>query len=65
MAAQKDETFYYNDNGKPAGPFDLATMGAKVTEGKIMPDTLVWKSGTPDWVPARQLPEIGGLIEVR
>jgi hypothetical protein len=63
FADQENETFYYNDHGKPAGPFDLATMGAKVAEGAVTADTLVWKSGTPNWVPARQLPEIGGLIE--
>ena len=50
--------FFYDDGGKPAGPFDLAGLQAKVVAGAIGPTTLVWKSGTPNWVAAKDLAEI-------
>jgi hypothetical protein len=50
--------FFYDDGGKPAGPFDLAGLEAKVAGGAIGPGTLVWKSGTPNWVAAKDLAEI-------
>jgi hypothetical protein len=54
--------FFYNDNGKPVGPVPLSEIQAKIASGVIKPDTLVWKSGTPSWVPAKELPEIAALL---
>ena len=42
--------FFYSENGKPVGPVTLAEIQAKIASGTITPDTLVWKSGTPNWV---------------
>lgn len=50
--------FFYADNGKAVGPLSLVDLRAKVAAGAIGPATLVWKSGTPNWVPA------GGLAEL-
>ena len=50
--------YYYSDNGKPVGPITLAEMQAKWATKTITPDTLVWKIGTPNWVPAKELTEI-------
>ena len=62
--------YYYNDNGKQAGPFSADEIKQKMAAGIITPDTLVWKSGTPSWVAAKTLPEFasaggsgsGGLV---
>jgi hypothetical protein len=54
--------FFYSANGKPVGPLSIAEIQAKITAGEIKPDTLVWKSGTPSWVPAKDLPQIASLL---
>ena len=50
--------YFYSENGKPIGPFSLSEIQAKLAAGLIKPETLVWKSGTPSWVAAKDLPEI-------
>src|SRR6185312_13042972 len=50
--------FYYSENGKPVGPVPLSEIQAKIAAGVITPDTLVWKSGTPNWVAAKELSEV-------
>ena len=54
--------FFYSDNGKPVGPVTLAEIQARIGSGAITPDTLVWKTGTPGWVVAKQLSEIAALF---
>ncbi|MFI5013568.1 MAG: DUF4339 domain-containing protein [Hyphomicrobiales bacterium] len=51
--------YYYNDNGKQAGPFSLDQIKQKIASGAITPDTLIWKSGTPNWVAMKDIPEFG------
>jgi hypothetical protein len=50
--------FFYADAGKPSGPITLSDLKAKLADGTIRRDTLVWKTGTPNWVPARDVPEL-------
>jgi GYF domain 2 len=50
--------YYFNDNGRQAGPFTLDQIRQRIASGAITPDTLVWKSGTPNWVAAREFPEL-------
>jgi hypothetical protein len=57
-AAPAGAQYYYNDNGKQAGPFSADEIKQKMAAGIIGPDTLVWKSGTPSWVAAKTLPEL-------
>jgi hypothetical protein len=40
----------------------LADIRAKIVAGVITPDTLVWKAGMPNWVAAKQLPELAPLF---
>ena len=54
--------FYFNDNGTPSGPVSFGEIRAKVEAGKIGPDTLVWKTGLPSWVAAKDLPEVAVLL---
>ena len=54
--------YFYDDNGKPAGPVPLAEIQAKIAAGIIKPDTLVWKAGLPNWVAAKDLAEIAPLF---
>ncbi|MFO0878511.1 MAG: SPFH domain-containing protein [Gemmataceae bacterium] len=50
--------FHMALDGKPAGPFDLGVLQARVHEGKLTRTTLVWKPGLASWVAAGSLPEL-------
>ncbi|MEV1179143.1 DUF4339 domain-containing protein, partial [Nonomuraea sp. NPDC049784] len=45
-------------NGERRGPFDEAELPA----AGLTPDALVWKSGMPQWAPARDVPELQALL---
>ena len=45
--------------GRKAGPLPLEKMQALARDGKVMPDTLVWRRGMESWEPVQQaLPEV-------
>ena len=54
MAAQ----WHYELDGKSHGPISLEQLQAWVDEERILPRDMVWKAGTPDWVPARSVAEL-------
>ena len=56
------EAFFLGINGQQAGPFDMATLAAKVRDGSLTRATLVWKQGMPNWVAAESVPELQGLF---
>ena len=43
-------------NGAQAGPFTEAQLQSMVATGQLTPQTLVWKPGDRDWMPAHTLP---------
>jgi hypothetical protein len=49
-------------NGKQAGPFDPAALGAKIASGEITRQTLAWKHGMASWTAVSQLPELADLF---
>lgn len=50
--------YYYNQDGQQIGPVDLQTLRAT----GIMPNTMVWHEGMPNWQPASSLPELSDLF---
>lgn len=49
-------------DGQQTGPFDAATLRSKVAAGQITRQTLVWRSGMPDWVAAGTLADLAELF---
>ena len=47
--------WYYVDAGQQAGPVDEAQLEALARNGKIQPDTLVWREGLANWQPYSQV----------
>ncbi len=54
--------FFVAIGGQQAGPFDMAGLQAKAAAGQLKADTLVWKSGMAQWLPAGQVPELGAIL---
>jgi membrane protease subunit (stomatin/prohibitin family) len=54
--------FHVVVNGQQAGPFDLGTLQQQIASGQLTPQTMVWKAGLANWIPASQAPELAGLF---
>jgi membrane protease subunit (stomatin/prohibitin family) len=54
--------FFLGINGQQQGPFDFATLGAKVRDGVLSRTTLVWKSGMKGWAEAGTVDELQPLF---
>lgn len=46
--------WHYVNQGQQAGPVTEEELLALVREGKVAPDTLVWREGMPNWTPFSQ-----------
>jgi membrane protease subunit (stomatin/prohibitin family) len=57
--------FFIGVDGKPQGPFDLATLAQRVKDGVLRADTLVWRDGMAGWAAASQVPEVATLLPTK
>ncbi len=58
---QQDE-WYLGVSGQQLGPFHIGDLRAQLSAGVLTPETLVWRNGMAQWVPARDLPELASLF---
>jgi membrane protease subunit (stomatin/prohibitin family) len=54
--------FHVAINGQQAGPFGLDLLQAKVAEGVVTRDSLVWKPGMAGWAAASTVAELQALF---
>lgn len=60
-AFANDGWFVADEDGNRKGPLDYKTVKSMVGSNQISPDTMVWKAGMADWLPANQaLPGLFG-----
>lgn len=50
---QKDFEWYYAQGDKQVGPVPYVAIRSLISSGVITPDTLVWREGLQDWIPAK------------
>jgi len=50
-------------NNQQAGPFDAATLQRMISGGQVTPQTLVWRAGMAEWLPASAVPEVAALFQ--
>jgi len=53
--------WYYEENGKQAGPVSGAAIEEAIRSGRIAPGTRVWRAGLAGWLPWDTLPELAAL----
>jgi hypothetical protein len=53
--------WFYGENGQQIGPLDDVQLNAAISEGRILPETLLWREGMTSWQPLHQLRATGGL----
>jgi hypothetical protein len=49
-------------NDIPVGPMGRDEVARKVSLGAVTADSLAWREGLDDWMPARQIPELAVLF---
>ena len=54
---------YIAVNNQQTGPFNMDAIMQQVQAGTITKDTLVWKAGMAEWLPADEAPGISGMFE--
>jgi hypothetical protein len=50
--------WYFEYEGEPRGPEAQSSLRLRLTRGEIGPETLVWREGLDDWMPAGSQPEL-------
>jgi hypothetical protein len=50
--------FFVAENGRPVGPLSLDQMRARIQGSQTKRSDLVWKAGSPAWLPADQVAEL-------
>lgn len=53
---------YASVNGSQAGPFSEQEFIVLIQKHLVTKDTLVWRNGLSDWLPAMMVPEVGKLL---
>lgn len=48
---------------KQYGPFDVQQFGQGLSSGAFTANTLVWRNGLPNWIPAAHVPELAGYFQ--
>lgn len=56
------EEWYLGMAGQQRGPFRPADLAAQASAGVLTPDTLVWRNGMQQWLPAREVPQLASLF---
>jgi len=56
------ETYHIAVNGQQEGPYTLTVLQQKAANGQLTRETLVWRSGMANWIPAGQLSELHGFF---
>jgi hypothetical protein len=55
-----DKVWYIKINGLKEGPYSLKQLNK---DPRFTPDTLVWREGFENWIPARYLEELRELFK--
>ncbi len=50
-------------DGQQTGPFKMDKILAMIAQGEITKETLVWKKGMDNWLPAGEAPGVSGMFE--
>ena len=50
-------------NGQTFGPYTPAQLAQAASEGRLLPETLVWTPGMETWLPADQVPTLTPLFQ--
>jgi membrane protease subunit (stomatin/prohibitin family) len=56
------KSFFVAVNGQQQGPFDVAALAQRATQGQLTRETLVWTQGMASWTPAGQVGDLAAVF---
>jgi membrane protease subunit (stomatin/prohibitin family) len=57
--------WYAGIEGQQVGPMTQESLQQMIQQGRITPDTLIWKQGMAGWEPASRIPELANLFSAK
>ena len=54
--------FFVAISGSQTGPYDMNALATRTRDGSLKRETLVWRQGMAEWVPAGTVPELQSLF---
>jgi predicted Zn finger-like uncharacterized protein len=57
-----DQVWHVAIDDQDVGPLSLAEVGRHIEGGRVQRDSLVWKTGMGDWLPAGNVPAVRALF---
>jgi hypothetical protein len=55
------DEWYFQEGEQRTGPISAAALRQLAASGGITPDTLIWKTGLPNWIPAKSVKGLFGI----
>lgn len=55
-------SFFVAVNGQQSGPYTMMQLQGFAQQGQLLPDTLVWTNGMPQWAAAKSVPALQPLF---
>jgi len=55
--------WYYGENGAQKGPVSQETLTDLMQSGRLLPSTLVWREGMPNWQAASSITELTATVQ--
>lgn len=59
---QISASWFAGVSGERIGPLSIEELKAYIDSGRISRDTLLWREGLTDWLPAENVPDVSGLF---
>lgn len=54
--------YFFVINGQQSGPYTLDQIPQLIQQGTVQPNTLAWKAGMPNWLPASNIAELAAFF---
>ena len=65
FAQSLSNAYYVARNGQQSGPHTSQEVSAMVSNGQLLPSTLIWREGMQNWQPAHSVADVASLFEPR
>jgi hypothetical protein len=62
VSPPRDTQWYYGVGDQRVGPIANDSLIALIQAAQIRPESLVWRAGMTNWVPAQQVPELAAAL---
>ena len=62
LMSQGNRYIYAIIDGRSSGPYSLQDITALIRDGRVTPETYIWKAGMPEWMLAKDVTDISPVL---